>query len=280
MAKKKKKKYHAMPKLCFVDHCIYWLILPVALIPSGLCVYMAFFLRNRVAFADAAVAAARAHGSMAWFLPGFCWTFGMALGLWYTKYTSRYPIFGSRGVKYGPPAYPKIYPLFMKNKPRVWVSEKAKESKRKLELILAAVTVVFLLLTSLSISGRDVLYEDGRLAEYNMFGVCTEEVDKPFVEKVEFGTCKESAGKSGPVYYSVDVTLWAADGEKYYFEASDFRWVKDTEIRCWIATMLNIKENYPGKVTCEEDRNVDKVLARGLWTDEERALIRELFDME
>ena len=280
MAKKKKKKYHAMPKLSFVDHCVYWLILAVALIPSGLCVYMTFFLRNRVAFADAAVAAARAHASVGWFLPGFCWSYGMALGLWCVKYTGRYPIFGRRGVKYGPPAYPKIYPVFMKNKPKVWVSERAKESKRMSALILAAVTVVFLLLASLSISGRDVLYEDGRLAEYNMFGVCTEEVDKPFVEKVEFGVHKESSGKAGRVYYSVDMTLWTADGEKYYFEESDFRRTKDTEIRYWIIAMLNIKEAYPGKVTCEDGAKVDRVLARSLWSDEERALIRELFGMK
>ena len=279
MAKKKKKR-HTMPKLSFVDHCIYWLLLPVSLIPSGLCVCMAYFLRNRVAFADAAVAAARSHASIAWFLPGFCWTFGIALGLWCNKYTDHYPIFGRRGVKYGPPAYPKIYPVFMKNKPGVWVSEKVKANRRKLALFLAAVTMVFLLLSCLSISGRDVLYKDGRLTEYNVFGICTKEVDKPFVEKAGLGVHKESSGKHGGVYYSVDLTLWTADGEKYYFEASDFRRGKETEIRCWITAMLNIKENYPGKVTCEEDANVDKVLARGLWTDEERALIRELFDME
>ena len=70
------------------------------------------------------------------------------------------------------------------------------------------------------------------------------------------------------------------DGEKYYFEASDFRRGKETEIHDWITAMLNIKEAYPGKVTFEEGAKVDRVLARDLWTAEERALIRELFDVQ
>lgn len=275
MGKKKKKKYHAMPKLSFLDQCVYGLLLVVSLIPCGLCVYAAIGLRNRITFAEEGVVAAVAHGSLFWCFPAFIWLLSLALGCWAEVHGKRYPIFGKRGVKYGPPAYPKIYPLFMKNKPKVWVSQRARENRKTCALFLLAVTVLLCLLVPLSVAGRDVLYADGRIGAYNMFGVQTEAVDKPFVEQVEFGVYVSSSGRTSTKSYGVDVTLWTADGEKYRFEDGDFRHDWDAEVRLWITDMLALKEAYAGRVTWEEGAVLDRVLDGR--SDRERALILELF---
>lgn len=279
MARKAKKKVHAMPKLSLLDKCIYWLLLVIAMLPAAGCIYVAYGLRNRIAFADPAVAAATEHISIGWFLPSFIWLFSVPLGLWTDIYGKRYPIFGIRGFQYGPPAWPRIYPVFMKDKPKFWKSPKKKQDQKKMVILLLVLTAIFTLPTFLSFQGRDVLYADGRVASYNMFGVCTEEVDKPYIESVEFGVYSRKGGKYSSRSYGVDMTLRTTGAEEYYFRSHDFRWDWDADVRPWITLMLQLKEVYADRVAIEESAGWDRVLDGSGLSDQEIALLRKLLEI-
>ena len=57
-------------------------------------------------------------------------------------YQQRLPVFGRADVTYGPPAYPRTYPLLMKNKPKFWKAPKKTAQKKKLIAILSTALVV------------------------------------------------------------------------------------------------------------------------------------------
>ena len=132
MARKAKKRLHQMPPLSFVDKSIYWFILLVLLALYFLLTLGTLFLRRKIAFQDEMVIACEDNISFLWFLVPWMTFMLMTFITWYDLYQRRKPIFGIRNFKYGPPAWPKEYPLFMKNKPYVYVSEQKRKRARRL----------------------------------------------------------------------------------------------------------------------------------------------------
>ena len=119
-----------MPPLSFLDKLIYWTIFLLLAAAYLLLLFGPIYLRDRIAFSEETVLAAEDHVSSLWMIvPGMTF-FLMTFLLWNQPYQDRKPIFGLKNFKYGPPAWPKVYPLFMKNKPYVWVSERKKKERK------------------------------------------------------------------------------------------------------------------------------------------------------
>ena len=161
-----------MPRLSFVDKLIYWTIMLFFIACYIALVVIPLLMRDAVAFADETVMAKTDHASSFWFFPGWLTFFLMTFIIWTNLYQNRKPIFGLRNFKYGPPAWPRIYPLFMKNKPKVWVSERAKKERKQRAVLLVIVLLISFISYPWSIYGRDCLQHDGGVKEYNMFNVC------------------------------------------------------------------------------------------------------------
>lgn len=133
MARKAKKKIHQMPPLSFVDKLIYWTVMALQVVFFLALMFGALLLREKIAFSDETVVAASEHISLWWMIvPSF--SLLIVVIPWGRWYQDRRPLFGRRNFKYGPPAWPRVYPLFMKNKPPVWVSERKKKEKNELLL--------------------------------------------------------------------------------------------------------------------------------------------------
>ena len=115
---KAKKKVHPMPKLGFADQMIYALgYLLIFAVLVGLFWFRFYWIEDRMMAQPGAVAY-EARGSSYWYFPFYLSLMFSLFIPWYGLHQKRYPFFGKRGVKYGPPAYPRTFPLFMKNKPQ------------------------------------------------------------------------------------------------------------------------------------------------------------------
>lgn len=280
MARKAKKRVHQMPRLSFADKLIYWMIMLIFI-----AFYIALFaiplcLREAVAFADETVMAKTDHASFLWSLPGWMTFFLMTFIIWTNLYQKRLPIFGLRNFKYGPPAWPKIYPLFMKNKPKVWVSERAKKERKQGAVLLIIVLLISFIPYPWSIYGRDCLQHDGGIKEYNMFNVCTQEYTSGQIQSVEFEAYK-SWSKNGSRRGRVKVTLTTDDGRRYRFDSHEFQSFLLGDDRSWPEEMLQLKRRYsPEIISYRGTNNVEFVITRSNLTAQEAEMLHQLFGIQ
>jgi hypothetical protein len=279
MAKKAKKRTNQMPRLSLVDKLIYWIIMLVLICLYFLLILVPINLRDLIAFRDDTVIAATGDASLLLVLIPFMTFFLMTFILWEQAYQDRRPIFGIRNFKYGPPAWPKIYPLFMKKKPRVYVSPRARKQRRALAVLLAFILLVSFLPFPLALYGRTVLHHDGSITEYSPFnriyhafysGECTE---------VRIGTYRYSNGKSNPTtHWGVKMTFIMENGRKYVFDHRDFRRDTQTDICYWLTAMLNIKGRHrPEIISYHGTDKLDRVISNRNLSEAEQALLYQLF---
>ena len=227
---KAKKKVHPMPKLGFRDRCVY--ALGYLLILAVLVVLFRFrfcWIEDQ-AMAEPGAVAYEAHGSIFWYFPFYLAVMLSLFIPWQHLHSSRYPFFGRRGVKYGPPAYPRTFPLFMKNKPQYWKSPRKARMRRTAGIAVVALNLVLALLVPLSIHGRNMLYEDGSLRDFSMLDQVKGDYGPEDAEEV---TLHFGRYKSGKHSYRWRLVLTIDYGGREYtfydrsFSGAD--WVDDLE---------------------------------------------------
>lgn len=267
--KRKTKQKKRMPPLSLLDRAIYLVLILLAIMLDFGILFLTFYLRKCVAFSAPHVLAASEDAGLLWSLiPAIVL---MLVALIWSSYhhEERKPIFGKRGIKYGPPQYPPVYPVFMKNKPPVWVSENQKKSRKLWRNALLILIAVSLLPFPLSLSGRNSLQTDGSIVEYGVFNQEKERHERGEVKEVEFSLTRDTSrsGQYGnafawvirliqrlePAEYSVCVTIKTDDGERFVFRSGDFRdWGKG-ERTDWLEDMLYLKSLYPPeRIVCAD----------------------------
>lgn len=282
MARKAKKRIHQMPPLSFVDKLIYWTIFILLCVAYVVLLFGPIYLRSKIAFSDQAVIAMDENASMLWQFVPWMTFFLMTFILWLQPYQNRKPIFGRRNFKYGPPAWPKVYPLFMKNKPTVWVSERKKKKQKQIAVILLIVLLVSFIPLPLSLYGRDCLRNDGSILQYNMFNSQTHEFASGDMEEIEIETYRYSTGKRNiRRHWGVQIVFKTDSGKKYTFEHRDFRSDAHCETIYWLEWMLNIKKRYdPSIIHYDGLEDLDRVIADRDLNQEEVEKLYQLFGQQ
>lgn len=275
MPRKAKKKMHRMPPLSIADKIIYWTVFVLLCAADIALLFGPIWLRNVIAFADESVAAATENISFLWLLVPWMTFFLMTFIVWLLPYQARRPIFGKRNFKYGPPGWPKVYPLFMKNKPYVFVSERKKKQRKQTAAILIIVLLLSFIPLPWSFYGRTCLHSDGSITQHNMFNKQVEEYSAYQIEEVELETYRHKSGKHGPWRWTVRMTIYTEGGEKHTFRSLDFR--GDAH---WIAEMLAVKNRFhPGIICYEDEGKLKKVIEDQNLTPAEAKLLYELFGL-
>lgn len=275
MARKAKKKLHRMPPLSFVDKLIYRFLMMLLC-----CIYFAMLigdiiLRDKIAFQDPTVVAKYDHASLLWLLVPWMTFFLMTFVLWLLPYQARKPIFGLRNFKYGPPAYPKVYPLFMKNKPQVYVSERAKKEKRGIALLLVVILLVSFIPLPWSLYGRTCLHSDGGIVRHNMFNQVTKEFSDQDIASLEIEAYLAKQGKGRPIW-TVRMIFTTESGRSFSYSFRDFRG-DSTET---LSAMLRVKSCYhPSIITYSGAENVGLVIGDRKLSPEAQAMLYELFNL-
>ena len=271
---------HKMPPLSFLDKLIYWGIFLVLCVAYVALLFGPLQLRHRIAFSDEAVIAAADHFSTWWL--GIPWLtfFLMTFILWLHPYQNRTPIFGKRNFKYGPPAWPKVYPLFMKNKPPVWVSENKKKQRRSYAIFLLVVLLVSFIPLPWSLYGRDCLRYDGSIVEYSMFNQQVEEFSAGEMDEVAVDLFRyDTGGKYHKTHHwGVRLTLHTRSGKKYSFDHREF---DNNGTRLYLSQLVSVISRYNPEIIHYEDvENLDKFIADKGLSKEEIQLLYQLFGQE
>ncbi len=278
MAKKAKKKVHRMPPLSFADRCIYWAAVLIIFAIDGFLVLFPFWNWHRIAFREEAVVAAHMTAGVLWMgIPWFVFMITTFI-LWYLPYEKRIPIFGKRNFKYGPPAWPKIYPLFMKNKPYVWVSPRAKQERRKKAIALVIFVVISCLPYPLSWNGRVCLEQDGSLCKYNALNIKTRDYPSGEIESVELRTYRNRQHRSSRRVANVEMILTTEDGNRYEFECDEFSGSYSITRNDWLPAMVELKRRYrPEIITCTDQQLLERVIFDHAMDHRETQMLYELF---
>ena len=161
-----------MPKLGFWDGLVYWILMIVGYGGSVVCLFAPLIQRRLLTEANPNALACDME--VAEILFGFwlaLWLLVMAILVTTKLYLPRIPIFGRPTIQYGPPAYPRVYPVLMKNKPVHWESQAAVRKRRQSRAILAGVLIVTLIFSAamfpLSLYSRQELLRDGTVMAYD-----------------------------------------------------------------------------------------------------------------
>lgn len=268
-----------MPPLSFVDKLIYWSIM---LLLGGLYLALLFgpiYLRHKIAFADEMVLAAEAHASSLWLIVPWMTFFLMTFILWNQSYQDRRPIFGLKNFKYGPPAWPKVYPLFMKNKPYVWISERKQKERKQIAVALLVVLLLSFIPFPWSLYGRDCLLRDGGIVEYSMLNRQTGAFSSGEIKEIEIEAYRYSTGvRHRRSHWGVRLVFRTDSGEKYSFDSRDFRNDEESDVLYWLEAMLALKGRYdPGIIRYDGLENLSRVISDRNLDQAETEMLYRLF---
>ena len=280
MARKAKKKVHKMPPLSFLDKMIYWIIFLLLCGAYAALLFGPLQLRHVIAFSDESVIAVEDHASSWWLTVPWLTFFLMTFILWLQPYQNRTPIFGKKNFKYGPPAWPKVYPLFMKNKPPVWVSERTKKERKQIKILLIIVLLVSFIPLPWSLYGRACLRYDGSIVQYNMFNRQVQEFSSGNIEEMTIDLFRYDTG--GKYYkthhWGIRLKLRTNSGKYYTFDHREFH---SDGTRRYLPQMVNVLARYnPEIIRYEDIENLDKFIADKNLSQEELRLLRQLFGQE
>ena len=227
--KKTRKKRPGMPPLSLVDRVIYAVLgAGMLIIWAGFALWLCLAMPMPGWFETDAVIACRVHASRLWALPFFISLSVTFLGLWSGTYGEKRPIFGIKGFLYGPPL-PKIYPLFMKNKPPKKPRDRA--AQRMIVGLVLGINLLMLSVFPLSLNGRDEWHPDGSVRDVNMFGRVAAEYEASDAGTVILGSEGHARGKGWRrhVWLNLKVEIVMKDGERYAFEFGDSDSVRELE---------------------------------------------------
>lgn len=275
MPRKAKKYIHPMPKLSLIDHLIYWTLF-LFLIGSFLfVVFFPEYTRNTAAYTDPLVVANQETLSILWMFVPSCTWFSVGVYYFIIPYIKRIPIFGRRNFQYGPPAWPRVYPLFMKNKPKIRVSQYDRNKKKTIACWAAGLVLLGLLTFPLCFFGRECLRSDGSITQYGVFNQQTYGFSSEDITSVVIQTGKKRSG------YTIGIELTTKTGKTYLFRNNTFRQTFGGDLPQVIKTMLEIKSQYDPQIISYKGTHRLGLVAWDYGLDKDSAaLLYQLFDME
>ena len=286
MAKKKTRKNNKMPPLYWGDKMIYIVLIGLLVFLLGAYLIFTIFDVEQLYFREQGVIAYERHASVFWAFPSFFLLLSFIVGLG-SAFSSRRPIFGIPNFLYGPSKYPRIYPIFSKNKPKKKTTAIVKRNTLIFGSILGVLILTILFTSVLPFAGRDCLYSDGSIRQYTVFNTAKAEYTSGQIMHIEFSVQYRRNNHSTnirgvphylrPKSFYVTMTITTTDNREYHFRSYCF--CKDTDTN-WIEYMLQIKDLYPeNMITCDAD-GIERLIEQKQLDETQQELLYKLFHLE
>lgn len=276
---KKKKKRLRMPPLSPLDKLIYWALFLILCAAYIALLAVPLWLRHRIAFEQDAVIASVDSVSVLWLSVPWMTFFLITVILWLDAYQTRRPIFGRKDFRYGPPNSPKIYPLFMKDKPCVYISPRQQKQRRLIAAILIALLLLSFIPLPWSLYGRTSLHQDGSIVQHSMFNRPTQEFSSGDIADIQLETFRYSTGKHyRTTHWGVRLVFTTDSGAQYSFDHRDFRRDDDAEVVFWISAMWRLLKRYnPAIIHVSGAEDLELVVKERNLSEAEAELLYRLF---
>ena len=272
----KKKRRLQAPSLSALDRGIYYSLIACSLV-AALFLYPVIIGRFRQSvFEDTHILAQNNPGMVILCVWGLFAGGGFGLGLdWLRR--KKQPIFGKSNVRYGPPQWKPVYPLFSK---RFWSNL---ASRKKLLATVIICAVVFLLSVGASIllglPPRECLYDDGSIRVYNCLNVCTDRYSSSDVEEISIFT-RTYYNRGGPDDWGIVIKMSMNDGEDFFFSYNDFQTLDDN-IRGCLTGINQVKACFDSQIIMiDGEENLPYVVQDMNLNEHEIEQLYLLFDTE
>lgn len=273
--KKKRKQRREMPPLPLLDKILYWFAGAAMLAALVGLLFLWLRWEELVLFADTQVVCCVRHMSFLWVFLPLLSLFATGLGFWCWGYNGRYPIFGIKGFRYGPPL-PRIYPMLAKDRPPRKPADR--RGARRLAAVVLTINLICLAPVPLSVAGRDSLKADGTVQEFSMFGNVREEYSVRDTERVTLSVYSYTSGKSSFTrHWAVSLELQMTDGSRYEFPSGGFRRGENGGHR-WVRELEQVLEHYPAQsIEIRNAEELDRVVQDQQLNEEEAGILYRLF---
>lgn len=277
--RKKEKKHKApMPPLSTLDRFIYITLMVISFIACFILGVLLDVIKHLIAFSDKTVIAYEGTIADLLFLPFliFILLFGF-ISLSSCMY-SKTPIFGKKGITYGPPMYKAKYPLFMRNKPEVYVKPSEKRWRKTKCILILGILVLTLIPLGFSFCGRKCLTDDVTIQQYNIVNVKKSEYNIDEIESTTLKAYYHIGGKYSRSYWEVSIEF-ATNNKNFEFDYSNFKPFGDGAHTETLDMLLDIKSKLNSKdIEYDGADNLEYVIEEKGLNEKESEMLYELFN--
>lgn len=278
--KKKKKRKAIMPPLSTLDKFIYYALIFISIL---FCVGLGtlfIIIRNHIAYTDTTVVANYFTFSVMLFSPLILFIIIFCFTIISIHLTIRTPIFGKKGVKYGPPLYDSKYPVFMKNKPCVYMKPSEKQLQKRYCIMIFIILVITLILCAFSFCGRKCLTNDVTLQQYNIINIKTSEYTVDEIESSTFRVYHHVGYKYSSGHWSMCVEFTTEDNKVFEFSLGDFKPSGKSATTDKLNILLNIKSQLnPDDINYIGVENIENLIGEISHNEKEIKMLYELFNI-
>ncbi len=279
---------YKMPALSLLDKCLYnisfLLVFAVgvalALLYMLLCDYIAWSDPDTLAYVH------RMNGFLV--APAILYFCVSCVIVLYAQKKKRRPIFGKKGVNYGPPLWEDIYPVFSKcsarSHPRKKMPSVEIKTRRRNIALWIGVFCLLLCLVPFSILGRKTVDTSGDFYIFNALGKQTECYTHEDIFSVLIECDREVENIHSDIWWlpmgydwHCRILVTMEDGETFRFSLGNFV----GENLAGLRGMLFLKSLVPKEnIECRLDGDLEKLVQEYRMNEEETALLYELFDQQ
>lgn len=278
--RKKKKKHEApMPPLSALDKFIYITLMAINFIVCIIFGILIDIIKHLIAFSDNTVIAYRTPFSDLLFIPFllFIMLFGF-ISLLSCMY-SKTPIFGKKGITYGPPMYKAKYPIFMRNKPAVYVKPSEKQWRKTKCVLISGVLIITLIPLAFSFCGRKCITSDVTLQRYNAVNIKRAEYTIDDIKSTTFRAYYSLGTKNSTGHWEISIKLTTNNNKNFKFVYSDFKPFGEGAHIETLDMLLDIKSKLNSEdIEYDGIDNLEYVIEEKGLKEKESEMLYELFN--
>lgn len=277
--RKKKKKHEApMPPLSVLDKVIYIALMIIIFVACFIFGIMLEIIRNRIAFSDNAVIAYKSTIGSLLVVPFVLFILILGFISLLICMNAKTPIFGKKGIKYGPPLYKAKYPLFMKNKPAVYVKPSEKQWHKTKCVLILGILILTLIPLGFSFCGRKCLTDDITLKRYNAINIKRAEYTIDEIDSTTLKAYYRLGGRHS--YWTVCIKFTTNNNKHFEFDYSDFKPIGEGAHTETLNILLDIKSKMnPENIEYVGIDNLEDVAKEKSLNEKETKMLYELFSV-
>jgi hypothetical protein len=275
ITKGRQKKKLKMPILCIRDKFIYGSFILAGLLYFIFAIPAFKQLQNDIGFLSSDVIAV--DGSEKYMFMAFWY---IIFGVWIiVPLGNRRPIFGDKKIKYGPPKYPAVYPIFMKNKPLGDFTPKQYRARKIkfafINLVIVMTFIISAVFIPQSVYERSEILEDGSVVVYDEKNEEISRYTSKEISKVEIRA--QGSGRRGSRYCTVYFVLTTEDNIRFNFRKSCFKGESVQQIK----HIIDLKKIYVNDCIIIGKERLEKSIDKyNLYSSEEKTLLKQLFEID
>ncbi len=255
-SKKKKKRKLQMPPLSFLDRCIYYvgMLLSFGLMLALLFGYIWGF--GHFVYQDPAIIGAEQKAGILWQLPFCLFVFLSGFVICEDGLICRKPIFGKKGVRYGPPQWAAVYPLLSKERkirPTIENRPSHKQFRKAACRAWLIGFVITLLLYPLGFFGRYTLDQDCVIRDYNCLNTEVGAYGVDEMSGLTVGVVHYRNGRSWIRHWKLRLSFDTHTGETFSFDFGSGE--------ASLELMQSLKARFPAdRIRYEGTQNINKLI--------------------